>query len=275
MENEIIVTYVVCDDVVKSLNIKEDIQTKMNLAEVMTTAIMSAFQYFGNLEKTRKALKLHGFIPDMLSKSQLNRRLHKISESVWSAVWQKLSFEFAKYNLNDEFIIDSFPLPACKLARQYRTKMYSEKKYIGYCAAKKEYFLGLKLHMISDINGRPIKFLLLPASESDIGGFKKIDLALPNNSVIYGDKAYNDYGYEDYLVQTKQIHLAPIRKRNSKRKSSGFLEKIRKHKRRMIETAFSCIEKLMPRSIHAVTRAGFELKAMLFVLAYAFSNLII
>jgi len=64
----------------------------------------------------------------------------------------------------------------------------------------------------------------------------------------------------------------PIRKKNSKRSGGGFLAKIRRRKRKIIETAFSCIEKLMPRSIHAVTKAGFELKIMLFVLAYAFSK---
>ena len=127
--------------------------------------------------------------------------------------------------------------------------------------------------MIADINGNPIDFIMLPASESDIGGFRKIDLVLPANAVIYADKAYNDYKYEDYLVCKKQIHLIPIRKKNSKRRGSRFLEGIRKKKRRMIETAFSCLEKLMPRSIHAVTKKGFELKTLFFVLAYAFNRL--
>jgi len=39
-----------------------------------------------------------------------------------------------------------------------------------------------------------------------------------------------------------------------------------------IETAFSCIGKLMPRAIHAVTKKGFKLKVLLFVVAYAFSK---
>jgi len=41
---------------------------------------------------------------------------------------------------------------------------------------------------------------------------------LPINFVILADKAYNDYQYEDRLVQEKQIHFTPIRKVNSKRK---------------------------------------------------------
>ena len=131
---------------------------------------------------------------------------------------------------------------------------------------------GVKLHMICDVNGGPVQISLFPASEHDIKAFKKINLNLPANSSIYADKAYNDYEYEDRLIQEKQIHLMPIRKKNSKRKGGGFLAKIRRRKRKIIETAFSCIEKLMPRSIHAVTRAGFELKIMLFVLAYAFNK---
>ena len=273
METKVIVTHVICDDVIKNLEIKEDLQVQMNTAEVMTTAIISAIQYSGNLEKARRALKKDTYIPNMLSKSQLNRRLHRIGDEVWTAVLKRLSSEFARHNIKNEFIVDSFPIPACKLARKHRTKIYRGRKYIGYCAAKQEYFFGLKLHMIADINGKPIYFILLPASESDISSFKKIDLNnLPYNSSIYADKAYNDYSYEDFLIQSKNIHLMPIRKKNSKRKSSGFLEKIRKYKRRIIETAFSCIEKLMPRSIHTVTSAGFELKAMLFVLAYAFNG---
>ena len=66
----------------------------------------------------------------------------------------------------------------------------------------------------------------------------------------------------------------PIRKKNSKRKGGGYLAQIRRRKRKIIETVFSCIEKLMPRSIHAVTKMGFELKVTLFVLAYAFSKVI-
>ena len=273
METKIIVTYVVCDDLVKSLKIKEDSQTKMNIAEVMTTAIISTFQDSGNLEKARKELKTNEYIRDMLSKSRLNRRLHNIPNHVWNAILKKLSNEFVKNNISNEFIVDSFPMYACKLARQNKTKLYKEKKYLGYCAAKQEYYIGFKGHMISDVNGNPIQFMITPGYESDIGAFRKIDLDLPINSLLYADKAYNDYKYEDKLVHQKQIYLQPIRKKNSKRKGCLVLEKIRKKKRRMIESAFSCIEKLLPRSIHAVTIAGFKLKTTLFVLAYAFSRM--
>ena len=273
METKIIITYVICDDLVKRLRIKEDSQTKMNIAEVMTTAIISALQYSGNLEKARKELKTNGYIKDMLSKSQLNRRLHKVPNYLWNAVLKTISKMLEGKNIDSEFIVDSFPMYACKLARQYKTKLFRAKKYMGYCAAKKEFYIGFKGHMISDVNGIPASFMITSGSKSDIGSLRKMNLDLPANSVLYADKAYNDYKFEDNLIQQKQIYLQPIRKKNSKRKGCLILEQIRKKKRRMIESAFSCIEKLLPRSIHAVTIAGFKLKTMLFVLAYSFSKL--
>ena len=227
-----------CDDVVKNLKIKEDVQAKMTTAEVMTTAIIAAAQYFGNFERARIALKNSGAIPDMLSKSQLNRRLHQIKKDVWATVLEALAIEFVKHNVENEFIVDSCPVYACKLARQNQTKLYSGRELLGYCAAKREYFIGFKLHLISDINANPTKMLLRPARESDIGSFRLMDFDLPANSVIFADKAYNDYRYEDQLIHEKQVHLMPNRKINSKRKSSESSDLTRKKKRRMIETLF-------------------------------------
>jgi len=268
MEATAIVAYVVCDDTLKNLNIKDDVQCSMSTAEVMTTALVAAVEYSGNLEKARKALSSRYYIPNMLSKSQLNRRLSKIDHAIWYSVMQSLNLS----STSNEFIVDSFPLPACKITRSSKRRLYQEKKYVGYCAAKKEYYVGLKAHVIVNIKGLPIELLLLPASGSDISALKQMNLSLPQNALLYADKAYNDYTFEDRLVQARQIHLLPNRKKNSKRVGSAFLAEIRKRKRRLIETAFSCIEKLMPKSIHAVTQAGFEMKSILFVLAYALTK---
>jgi hypothetical protein len=43
--------------------------------------------------------------------------------------------------------------------------------------------------------------------------------------------------------------------------------------RKKIETVGSLIERMLPKSIHAVTAAGFELKIFLFVLAYSMNCL--
>ena len=273
MEAMVIVTYVVCDDVVKNLKIREDIQSKMSLSEVMTTAIVAAAEFSGNIEKARRALGTSFYIPNMLSKGQLNRRLHSVEKFLWNAVLQELRSQLKENNLKNEFIVDSAPIIACKLSRHGRNKVFSEKQYLGYCASQNEYFIGLKLHMICDCYGMPVELLLTPGSKSDIASFRKMNLlGLDKNSSIYADKGYNDYKCEDMLVQKRQIHLLPIRKKNSKRKGGGHMANERRKKRKKIETVFSCIAKLMPRSIHAVTKKGFKLKTLLFVVAYAFTK---
>jgi hypothetical protein len=67
-----------CDAVLllKAINHKDDPQCRMTDAEVMTTAIIAALDYGGNLEKARRMLKREGYIPDMLSKSRFNRCWH-------------------------------------------------------------------------------------------------------------------------------------------------------------------------------------------------------
>ena len=50
----------------------------MTDAEVMTTAITAALYFGGNHESARHLLKDTGDIPNMLSKSPFNRRLHRI-----------------------------------------------------------------------------------------------------------------------------------------------------------------------------------------------------
>jgi hypothetical protein len=62
-----------------------------------------------------------------------------------------------------------------------------------------------------------------------------------------------------------------MRKKNSKRALPPDVSFVQHYHRKRIETAGSLIEQLLPKSIHAVTPQGFELKVALFVIAYSVS----
>lgn len=94
-------------------------------------------------------------------------------------------------------------------------------------------------------------------------------LDLPAGSIIYADKQYNDYHYEDLLEEAVSIEMSPLRKKNSKRPFAPFVEYIQQRMRKRIETSFSQIGALFPRKIHAVTAPGFELKFVCFIMAFA------
>ncbi len=86
----------------------------------------------------------------------------------------------------------------------------------GYQASKKRYFYGLKIHLLITAQGQPVEFFLTPGAQSDTQALKEYALDLPDQATITGDKTYNNYGYED-LLEEIGLHLAPLRKKNSKR----------------------------------------------------------
>jgi hypothetical protein len=64
-----------------------------------------------------------------------------------------------------------------------------------------------------------------------------------------------------------------MREKNSKRQRPAYVSFVQHYHRKMIETAGSLIEQMLPQSMHAVTSQGFELKVALFVIAYSLNLL--
>ena len=122
--------------------------------------------------------------------------------------------------------------------------------------------------MLVSKEGIPVEFIFTAGSEADIIALKRFNLDLPDESRIYGDKAYTSYEFEDFLKEMN-IELIPQRRRNLKRQHSGTISYLQKINRKRVETVFSCITRYMPRYIHAVTSKGFILKLLLFILAYS------
>ena len=80
MDDKIITTFCLCDDLLKAMHHQEDRQCQLNDAAIMTTAFMAALFFRGNHESARALLKQYGSIPHMVSKRRLSRRLHRLKE---------------------------------------------------------------------------------------------------------------------------------------------------------------------------------------------------
>jgi hypothetical protein len=237
----------------------------MSDAEVMTTAIVAALFFGGKYERARELLQEQGYIPNMLSKSQFSRRLHRV-DYLFVTLFRMLGEHFKELNEDSVYIIDSAPVAACDNIRIRRNKLYSDEEHRGYQASKKRYFYGVKIHLLVTKDHQPVEFFLSPGAFSDTAALTQFDFDLPTGSQVFADKAYNDYGVED-LLGDAGIQLIPDRKKNSKRPLPPWLHFFLRHYRNQVETAGSLIERLFPKSIHAVTAKGFELKVILFVLA--------
>ena len=78
MDDHLLAIYGVCHDFLKALHHWEDRQPKMTDAEVMTTALVAMLFFGGNFEHARALLGTAPYIPTMLSRSRLNRRLSQL-----------------------------------------------------------------------------------------------------------------------------------------------------------------------------------------------------
>jgi hypothetical protein len=271
MDTQIVAIYCICDDILKALHHHEDVQCQMSDAKVMTTSIVAATFFAGNIEKSRCFLKEHGYIPNMLKKSRFNRRQHRIAE-LFLTLFDLLGTCWQELNAQSVYILDSFPIAACDNYRIQRSRRYSGEVWRGYQASKRRYFYGLKLHLMVTEHGQPVEFFLTPGSWSDTKALKMYRFDLPVGALVTGDKAYNDYALEDLMAEAGR-DLLPLRKKNSKRPMPPYLAYLLSSYRKVIETTGSLIERLLPKHIHAVTARGFELKVALFVLAASFNFL--
>ena len=273
MELYLVAFYFFADEVLKANHLYDDCQAKMTNAEIMTTVLTAPRFFYGNQRRASNFLQTYGCIPHFLSESHFNCRLHRIPLTIWQKFFSVLAEHFKVTHSSHDYIVDSFPIPVCDNIRIFKSKIFSGEQYRGYIANKKRYFYGIKAHLLITNGQEPVECLFTPAGENDISAFKRFALDIPSGSTIYADKAYTSYEYEDFLKENG-LSLLADRKANSKRPMEGCLRYLQNYWRKRIETAFSRITSLFPKTIHAVTSRGFELKVFSFILVYSISLLL-
>jgi DDE family transposase len=270
VDGQLVAIYCLCDDLRNALHHLEDRQRRMTDAEVMTTAIVAALHFGGNFERARGVLKMTHCIPDMLSRSRFNRRLHAVQDLL-AALFVTLGACFKDLNADAVYVLDSFPVPVCDNIRIKDSRLYGDAGHRGYTASKRRYFYGVKIFLLATAQGQPVEAFLAPGATGDVQALDGFHFALPDGSTLYADAAFTNYDIEEWLWETQRITLLPMRKANSTRPVPAWAAYLQARSRKIVETAGSQIDRLMPRNIHAVTAQGFELKVMLFVLAYSVS----
>lgn len=271
-EDKIIGIYCIVDDILKGIGHLEDSRRKISDSEVITTAIVSALYFGGHIDNGRGFMRMTGLIPGMLDKSRFNRRLHQVSELLFSMFCQ-LGHCLKTMSGASEYVIDSFPVAVCDNIRISRCKILSGKQWRGKQCSMRRYFYGVKVQVLVNSLGIPVEFGFVPGCESDVQALKKLPLAVAAESRIYGDSAYTDYQLEEDMKEADLVELMIQRKSNSKRPDEPWVRFIKEQMRKGIETTFSEIKALFLRKIHAVTFKGFLLKLVMFILAFTLNKL--
>ncbi len=232
----------------------------------MTIAVVAMHYFKGNFSLASRYILLEqGYVPNMLGGSRFNHRLHRIAE-LFLTLFLRPGETWKKLNEKSVYVIDSYPIAICDIYHIKRSKIYRGEDFRGYVASKKRYFYSLRIHILVTEQGEPVEFFLEPGAFSDARALGLYNFDVPAQSRLTGDKAYNDYTIED-MMREVGIELLPLRKKNSLQPMPAYMTYLQACVRKIVETTGSLIERLLPKSIHAVTAKGFEIKVALFVLA--------
>ncbi len=118
-----------------------------------------------------------------------------------------------------DHIIDSVPVMLAKGGHAYGARVAREVADRGYCASKKTYFHGVRLHAIAQQRrGQiplPAQIWLREGSCHDLRSVRDQDIYLPNSSLI-GDRAFPDPTFRATLEAQQSTLYAPRKKPKGK-----------------------------------------------------------
>ena len=165
----------------------------------------------------------------------------------------------------------------CASARAGRSRLFpheANRLLWGYCASKKRWVYGFKVHMVVNAVGAPVRWIILGASQSDLCGFRHLDLTLPPGSALFGDAAYWDDQEAQHWQEWHEVTLVTAKRGNARQPLGAALKVLLKSVRQRVETSFSLFNARWPRRPYAANEKGFCLFLNAALLALAFDALI-
>jgi len=187
--------------------------------------------------------------PNLIDRSNFNRRRRRLQLYIHEVTKQLSETLNEGENV---FLVDSIPVPVCKIAREKRCKFGSEcfenAPDKGYSAVTKSYFYGYKLHLVTSINGIFYSMDLTKASVHDVSYLKEIEWSGMNNALLIGDKGYLSKQVQTDLFSSCNSKLDPPKRTNQKDHQNW--HPIFRKSRKRIETLFSqlCDQMMLKRN---------------------------
>jgi len=188
---------------------------------------------FGKLKKDYKA-----DFPNLIDRSNFNRRRKLLAPYL-----QGLN-QFLADGMNEgenAFIVDSIPVPVCKIIREKSSKVCRENFETapdkGYSAVNKAWYFGYKLHLVVSVKGIFHSMDLSKASVHDIHYLNDVKHSGLNNCTLIGDKGYLSKTYQSDLFNTARIELKTPMRNNQQNKE--LFEPVFRRFRKRIETLFA------------------------------------
>ena len=165
---------------------------------------------------------LRSWFPDLPKYEAFNHRVNELSECFrYLAIFvntDKIAQHADFQRQLIEYTGDSMPIVMAKGVRGAKAKVATEIAALGYCATKKMYYHGLKLHNLNVVASgnqlpHPALSTLSSAAVHDYNVFKNELLHLARNSKCYLDSAYYDRSNKEFIEQQYNVTICAIAKR--------------------------------------------------------------
>ena len=169
-------------------------------------AVIIAIHLLGKLLGFTSERAWHRFVTgnlftngSFLERSRYNRRCRALGFAI---KW--IRHELAKRGQHHAYaVVDSLPLPLCHTARMHRVKRFQEIADIGYCASKKQWYYGLKLHLQVTDQGLPMGYVVTEASCHDRIAAESVMTQIPH-PYNFGDKGFISRDLQNILTLVVQ-----------------------------------------------------------------------
>jgi len=139
----------------------------------------------------------------------------------------------------DGHIIDGFPIAVCKLARAVRSQVLKAEAGYGYCAAKREYYYGLKAHLLIDLRGVAVGVTVTAANVDERDAAYDVLSAI--EGLVLGDKGYIRPRFKADCEALGIDLQTPVRRNMKESRPRGWLMLLQRVRKR-IETVISQLE---------------------------------
>jgi hypothetical protein len=198
-----------------------------NSRPVFTDQELVTIYLFGHLQGLFEKKAIHKliddywrhFFPNLPAYQTFVARLNQL-EPTFQAIGGYLQ-ELLAENREPEIdhLIDSLPVMLAQRGHAYTARVAREIADVGYCASKRTYFHGVRLHTIAQRRcgriPRPNQIWLREGSCHDLQSVREQEIHLPNSSLI-GDRAFPDPTFQAMLNEQQTTLYAPRKKPKGK-----------------------------------------------------------
>lgn len=165
----------------------------------------------------------------------------------------------------DVFMVDSIPVPVCKLAREKQLRAcrhdFETAPDKGYSAVYKQYYIGYKLHLTIGMSGAYQGMELTKASVHDLHYLNEVKHSGLNSCVLLGDKGYVSTQWQLDLFTSVNIELETPTRANQK--DCPTWPWVFKSTRKRIEVVFAQLcDQMMLKRNYAKTFEGLRARIM-------------